>query len=359
MLIKGNLPETLNESSGIDIDPWGNIWTHNDAGDEPILYQINANGAFIRSLSISNATHIDWEDISIAPDGYMYIADLGNNNNDREDLRIYKVNLNSLQANQTSVDAEIIEISYVLQNAFPPPASQRHFDVEAIAYRASFIYLFTKNRATPNDGLSRIYRVPSEAGAYQITPVLTFFTSTNTTEGRITGADFSDDGSELLLISNVRLWHFKGLNEDLNLNSQSEQYIFAVNTQKEAVCFSGQCKILITDEVNNAFGGGGKLYEADLCGLNTFAPSNNNNFNVYYDSSTPSIHIKSDQAVLLKPVYFELFDIQGKTIIKEQIDLNTLHSIVPIRSLSDGIYLFKLSSNEVIHYSNRLSVRNW
>jgi hypothetical protein len=353
------LPETLNESSGIDIDPWGNIWTHNDAGDEPVLYQINANGALIRSLSISNAAHIDWEDISIAPDGYMYIADFGNNNNDREDLRIYKLNLNGLPANQTSVDAEIIEISYVLQNAFPPPAAQRHFDVEAIAYRAGFIYLFTKNRATPNDGLSRIYRVPSEAGAYQITPVMTFFTSTNTTEGRITGADFSDDGSELLLISNIRLWHFKGLNEDLNLNSPSEQYTFAINTQKEAVCFMGQCKILITDEINNSFGGGGKLYEADLCALNTVNPSGIGQYIVHFDAADGAIHIKSEKVFFLNPIQFELFDIHGNRLINEQIDLSNHHCKLQTQSLANGIYLFRLRSNEVIHYSNRLPVRNW
>ena len=84
------LPSEVEETSGL-IFLNGKIITHNDSGDDPNLYEIDTiSGTISRIINITNATHIDWEDIS-QDNTYIYIADIGNNNGDRDNLIIYKI----------------------------------------------------------------------------------------------------------------------------------------------------------------------------------------------------------------------------------------------------------------------------
>jgi sugar lactone lactonase YvrE len=41
-------------------------------------------------------TNIDWEDITKDKDGNLYVGDFGNNDNERKDLCIYKIDKKSL-----------------------------------------------------------------------------------------------------------------------------------------------------------------------------------------------------------------------------------------------------------------------
>ncbi len=65
--------------------------THNDSGGMNALYEINTGtGNISRTVTIQNATNVDWEDICTDND-YIYIGDFGNNNGNRTNLKIYKV----------------------------------------------------------------------------------------------------------------------------------------------------------------------------------------------------------------------------------------------------------------------------
>jgi hypothetical protein len=354
----GNLHASINESSGIDIDPWGRIWTHNDGGDQARVYQINEQGAIIRTLTILNAQNIDWEDITISTDGFMFIADLGNNSNDREDLKIYKVNLNELQQNQTAIDAEIIHVRYNEQVAFPPPQSQRHFDVEAIAWRNHKLYLFTKNRSSPNDGLTRIYELPEDPGSYNLSAIMTYFTSTNASEGRITAADFSDDGSQLILISTDKLWHFKNLSAQFSLNVPVTIFSMEPSTQKEAVCFIDECKILLTDEVNNSQSLGGKIYSADFCPSGIYAQKASYQINSWFNQQLNSIEVNFPPNLHGKEMIVALYSLTGQLVVYESIRVEGKISCMLPNFISAGIYHFMVYNKDFIHHANRMAVRN-
>ena len=58
------MPERVKETSGLlFLD--GKIMTHNDSGDAANLYEIDSlSGIIVRTISISNATNIDWEDMA-------------------------------------------------------------------------------------------------------------------------------------------------------------------------------------------------------------------------------------------------------------------------------------------------------
>ncbi|MFN4123033.1 MAG: hypothetical protein ACK4GL_06985 [Flavobacteriales bacterium] len=354
----GNLHSSIKESSGIDQDPWGRIWTHNDGGDQARVYQINEQGATLRTLNILNAQNIDWEDITISTDGYMFVADLGNNSNDRNDLKIYKVNLNELTENQHSIAAEIIHVRYNEQVAFPPPQSQRHFDVEAIAWRNRKLYLFTKNRSSPNDGLTRIYELPDAPGSYNLSAIMTFFTSTNVSEGRITAADFSDDGSQLVLISTNKLWHFKNLSTQFSLNVPVTIFSMEPITQKEAVCFIDECKILLTDEVNDSQSSGGKIYSADFCPSGMDAKKESYQINSWFNQQINSIEVSFSTDLHGKEMIVVLYSLTGQLIFYESIRVEGKIAFILPSFITTGIYHFMVYNKDFIHHVNRMAVRN-
>ena len=59
-----NLSTVINETSGLVY--WKKkIWTHNDSGGEPAVYQLNREtGSIERTIIINNAINVDWEDIA-------------------------------------------------------------------------------------------------------------------------------------------------------------------------------------------------------------------------------------------------------------------------------------------------------
>ena len=128
---KFDLPDETKETSGL-LFLNGKIITHNDSGNNANLFEIDSlSGNLLRTISISNATNIDWEDIT-EDENHIYIADIGNNNGNRIDLKIYKI-LKSDFKKSTSVSAEIISFSYEDQTNFDSKPNGSNFDAESIA----------------------------------------------------------------------------------------------------------------------------------------------------------------------------------------------------------------------------------
>lgn len=180
------LPSEVEETSGL-IFLNGKIITHNDSGDDPNLYEIDTiSGTISRIINITNATHIDWEDIS-QDNTHIYIADVGNNNGDRDNLIIYKI-LKSDFISSTSVTAEQITFSYEDQTDFTSQPNNSNFDAEAIAVYQENIFIFSKNWV---DFKTNAYVIPTATGNYSAEKV-----SSYDSQGLITGVSYnaSTDG---------------------------------------------------------------------------------------------------------------------------------------------------------------------
>ncbi|MBL4643362.1 MAG: T9SS C-terminal target domain-containing protein, partial [Flavobacteriaceae bacterium] len=107
---KYDLPNTVSETSGL-LFYNGKLITHNDSGDNANLYELDTiSGNITRTIHITNATNVDWEDIT-QDETYIYIGDFGNNNGNRQDLKIYRI-LKSDFNNGTSITSEVISFSY-------------------------------------------------------------------------------------------------------------------------------------------------------------------------------------------------------------------------------------------------------
>ena len=186
---KFELPTLVKETSGL-IFFNGKAITHNDSGDGPNLYEIDTiSGAITRTVTLNNATHIDWEDIS-QDETYIYIADIGNNNGDRQNLKIYRI-LKSDYTSSTNVVAEEISFSYEDQSDFTTQPLNTNFDAEAIAVYQGNILIFTKNWI---DFKTNVYVIPSSIGNHSAQKV-----STYDSQGLITGVSYNPNDDSFLL----------------------------------------------------------------------------------------------------------------------------------------------------------------
>ena len=148
------LPEDVRESSGLAIggrDP-GVFWTHNDAGNDPELFAIDASGTLLQRVRVAGADLIDWEDIESAPCGEetcLYVADIGDNDADRERITVYRVIEPPATASET-VPADAFHARF--------PDGPR--DAESLFTDGSgVLYLVTKGRRETID----LYRWPALA----------------------------------------------------------------------------------------------------------------------------------------------------------------------------------------------------
>ena len=187
-------PENLSESSGV-IFFNNKLITHNDSGGENKLYELDiASGLVTRTVTISNATNVDWEDIT-QDDNYIFIGDIGNNiNGNRTDLKIYKIS-KSDYLSSTSVTAETIAFSYSGQMDFTA-ASENHteWDAEAlVSFDTTNLVLFSKNWI---NGTTKGYLISKTPGIYSLTPIATVLNS----GGLITGGTYNPLSGKLYLV---------------------------------------------------------------------------------------------------------------------------------------------------------------
>jgi hypothetical protein len=114
--------KALEEASGLVASRKniGYIWTHNDGGDAPNIYLINAKGEIKLTVLLQNAKNVDWEDIAYtySPEtnkGVLYIGDIGDNKAVRDHLTVYKIEeplLDSSLEKSCELQAQKMQIRY-------------------------------------------------------------------------------------------------------------------------------------------------------------------------------------------------------------------------------------------------------
>jgi len=73
----------------------GLYYVHNDSGDRPRVFLVDRTGRTRLTVRLKNASHVDWEDIALAPSDKggkfdVCVADIGDNRARREELAIYR-----------------------------------------------------------------------------------------------------------------------------------------------------------------------------------------------------------------------------------------------------------------------------
>ena len=182
-----NLPILINETSGLEFYN-DNLITHNDSGGEPILYYLTTDGKIVSKRKIEDVKNNDWEDITI-DDKYIYIADMGNNYDTRNNLSIIKIHLdNNINT------SEQIKFNYPQQKSFKY-RKLSIFDAEGLISIDDYLLIFTKNRAKK---ITDIYRLPKTPGNYNAKKI-----GSLNTGSIITAADFDKSSNLLALTSTI------------------------------------------------------------------------------------------------------------------------------------------------------------
>ena len=182
-----NLPTLINETSGLEFYN-DNLITHNDSGGEPILYYLTTDGKIVSKRKIEDVKNNDWEDIT-KDDKYIYIADIGNNYDTRNNLSIIKIHLdNNINT------SEQIKFNYPQQKSFKYRKLSM-FDAEGLISIDDYLLIFTKNRAKK---ITDIYRLPKTPGNYNAKKI-----GSLNTGSIITAADFDKSSNLLALTSTI------------------------------------------------------------------------------------------------------------------------------------------------------------
>lgn len=200
-----NGPSELIEASGITAS-WLNptvVWLHGDSGTTAEIYAAREDGTFLGTLSLSDTTLVDPEDIATAPCPAaplwpcLWLADTGDNNHARNDAALY-----AIAEPEVPADLPFVSLSTDAVWRFPLSFGAGAVDVEALAMSPDGLaaYLFEKVDASS----ARIFVAQgpfAENAATTATTLATLITpGVPIAKGRmITAADLHPEGSRLLL----------------------------------------------------------------------------------------------------------------------------------------------------------------
>lgn len=252
----------LKEISGIEYDKHKRLWAVNDSGDDPKIYQLNNDGSIEREILISNAKNIDWEDMTQNKFGHFFLGDFGNNSNNRRWLTIYKIE-NPIDIKTNTTEAEIIKFTYPELDSTPVTAAQRNYDLEAFVALGRHLYLFTKNRTEPFDGITNVYKVGDHAANYNAELIDSFKTCTTMEKlCWITSAALSPDHKKLVLLDSTSIWLFENFKGDKFFSGDVSRIDLGIVTQKEAITFYDDNTLVFTDEEFKGIGG--NIYQLKL-----------------------------------------------------------------------------------------------
>jgi hypothetical protein len=192
------------------------LFAVNDSG-EPTITVLDDAGKVVRTLQVviaeSPATtpvarrstrsglrrrglRGDWEDVTVARCGNstcLYIGDIGDNNRNRDALRIYRIELPPETAS-TTVRADVLDVTY----------PDRAYDAEAMfATPAGDLYIVTKESERAG-----IYKVPPFMPGTRAPLTRVAVLQFGKSEGHVTDADASPDGRWIALRTNTWLDFF-------------------------------------------------------------------------------------------------------------------------------------------------------
>lgn len=241
--VVGVLDSEINESSGLLFFN-DRLITHNDSGNEPVLYEMDTTSLSItRRITITNAENVDWEALT-QDENYLYIGDFGNNVGTRTDLVVYRIDKTDyLVSNQ--VQADRITFSYEDQVDFSNTGNS-DWDAEAFISLDNTLVILTKQWQSLG---SVAYSIPKTIGNHTATRI-----GAISEVGLITDAVYNDTTRELYMLgySSILtpfLIKFSGSDSTNLFNGEAERFDMGLQfVQTEGITQINSTHFYITSE---------------------------------------------------------------------------------------------------------------
>jgi hypothetical protein len=181
------LPDELFETSGLYCPTEGKIYSINDSGNEPVIYQLSESGQIETAVTL-NAKNKDWEAIT-GDQTHFYVADIGNNAGKRKSIAVYRYSKHRRSA--TAVKST--EIKY--KNNIPADNEylQHDFDAEALVAKGKHLVLFSKSWKSKSLNVYLLDKASEEQNAQA-------FVTVDNMPGVDTGADYYDKNKRYILV---------------------------------------------------------------------------------------------------------------------------------------------------------------
>lgn len=189
LIIKSHsLPSELEESSALYCAGNDQIYSINDSGNAPIIFQLNDNGDILSQRSPDNVKNKDWEALT-ADDEFFYVGDIGNNRGTRKNVFIYKLPRNEIDKAKTKK----LSVSYEGNNHKANESLNHDFDAEALVAVGDDLVLFSKSWRTD---VLNVYLVDKNKGKQKLSANITV----EGIPGVITGADYDKMNERYVLV---------------------------------------------------------------------------------------------------------------------------------------------------------------
>lgn len=255
LTLQFSLPKKLKEVSGIALSKdKKTIWAIEDQGNKNVVYGVDLQGNLVSDILVENAENNDWEDITEDGQGNIYLGDFGNNDNDRQNLAILKVDLKDASQKSTEV-IQTTKFHYEGQTEFPPKKSNWLYDCEAFVEMGGSFYLFTKNRSKGFDGTFLVFQIPNKEGDFEAKLIGKLKLDGSYSDAAITSATINSTKDKIILLNHKNIQVLTGFSPNDFSKTKIQKIPLNHNSQKEAVVFLDDKTLLIADEKDKKTGG--------------------------------------------------------------------------------------------------------
>jgi MYXO-CTERM domain-containing protein len=245
--------DRINEASGLAAS-WTNpgiLWVHNDSGDSPRIFALDHAGETVTVVNLADVTAPDWEDMAVGPCAEddptpcVYVADIGDNDAERNDVALLRFPEPDLGQNPP----DTLEVESVDRIEFTYAEGPRDAETLLIHPVDARIFVVDKTAGDP----SNLWRVQWEddSTAQKVA-------STSTGEdfifgNRVTGGDFSPDGTEFSIRTYNYLYTYCGEDPVAAFTEEPSSVIPVNLKQSEALTYArdGESIWTTTEVVEN------------------------------------------------------------------------------------------------------------
>lgn len=247
--------QSITESSGLVASRTspGSYWTHNDAGNAPLIYSFDSKGRSRGVWRVTGATSYDWEDLAAGPGpkpdiNYLYIGDIGDNDGTRSEIVIYRIPEPQIPNGNTVSTAEhpaATETAEAIRLRYP---DGKH-DCEALLVhpRTGRIYLVVKEKSAKPG----IYAADAPAVSGEVVTLTRIgeVDMSGHSEAVINGGAISPDGQRAALSDYTQGYEFVLSEANAPFDSIWKQPMRTVDLGKrkhgESVCYRLDGKALL------------------------------------------------------------------------------------------------------------------
>ena len=239
----------INESSGLACSRRqpGIIWTHNDSGDDPVIYAFNRQGKHLGRFEVGGAKAHDWEDMAsvlLDETPCLLVGDVGSRRPDDEPYVLYLVEEPRIDRNATKRSGMVRLLKTV---PFHFQGGRRNCESIALDPTSRMVLLATKTA----NRLCTIYAIPwpdntDEEEVKEAVPV------SRANVQMVTAMDVSPDGRRAILAgysTGMEFYRRKDEDWDQAFKQNGRLVLLPFRRQGESICYGTDGKtIYVTSE---------------------------------------------------------------------------------------------------------------